>query len=105
MIVPKLLAWVKKRLFCPGVRIDTGLMMGLGRVARPATQRSVVWTIGATARAWNDVFDVKGVRRDVLWSTAVFTTAPGPPLDQLPLHRRTKKVSALTDGGVRTGFF
>ena len=63
-------------------------MIGLGRVARPAAQGSVGRVVGTSSRAWNDMLDVKSVSRDVLWGTAVFTTAFCPAPDRLPLHRR-----------------
>ncbi len=88
MFLPTLLTRVEEWFLVPSLGVNTGLVIRLGRIARPATQRAVGRVIGTALRAWNDVLDVERVGRDVLWSAAVFATAPCPTLDRLPLHGR-----------------
>ncbi len=98
MILPTPLTRVEEWFLAPSLGINAGLVIRLGRIARPATQRAVGWMIGTALRAWDDVLDVERVGRDVLWSAAVFTTASCPALDRLPLHGR---IVALADSRLR----
>ena len=90
MILPTLLTRVKQRLLVPGLGINAGLVIRLGRIARPAAQRTVRGKIGTTLRAWDDVLDVESVGGDVLRCATVFAAAFCPAFDRLPLHGRNR---------------